>query len=79
MSQWLLWLAVCCILCSLGNVSAQISTATLVGTVTDPSGAVVVGATVQVKNIGTSITRTAATDASGEYTIPNLPAARYSV
>ncbi|MGH9662900.1 MAG: carboxypeptidase regulatory-like domain-containing protein, partial [Bryobacteraceae bacterium] len=79
MSQRLLRFAVCCILCGFGNVSGQISTATLVGTVTDPSGAVVAGASVEAKNIGTSVTRATTTDASGEYTIPNLAASRYSV
>ncbi|MEO7145896.1 MAG: TonB-dependent receptor [Bryobacteraceae bacterium] len=66
-------------LLGLGNSWAQISTATLVGTVTDPSGAVVAGAAVEAKNTGTGIARSAATDSNGEYAIPNLPAAHYAV
>ena len=58
---------------------AQISTATLEGTVTDSSGGVVAGATVEAKNLGTQVTRTVTTGANGEYTIPDLPVAHYSV
>jgi hypothetical protein len=58
---------------------AQISNATLLGTVTDSSGGTVSGATVQVKNMATLATRTAKTGADGEYVIPDLPAAHYSV
>src|SRR5215467_6538518 len=58
---------------------AQISSATLVGTVKDASGAVVVGANVEAKNVATGIARSTTTDGSGEYSIPALPAARYTV
>ena len=58
---------------------AQISTATLEGIVTDPSGGVVAGASVVAKNVGTQVTRTVTTGSSGEYTIPNLPVAHYSL
>ncbi len=60
-------------------VRAQISTATMEGTVTDPSGAVVAGAVVTVTNIGTQATRSVTTGPSGDYTIPNLAVAHYSV
>ncbi len=62
-----------------GIVSAQISTATLEGTVTDPSGGVVAGATVAAKNLGTQVIRSVTTGSSGDYTIPNLPVAHYSI
>ncbi len=58
---------------------AQISTATLVGTVTDPTGAVVAGAKVEARNIATGIVRSTSTDGAGEYSITNLSAARYNV
>src|SRR5690348_2563979 len=58
---------------------AQISTATLVGEVKDATGAVVPGAKVEAKNLSTGASRSTVTDASGEYAIPNLPAARYTV
>jgi hypothetical protein len=62
-----------------GIASAQISTATLQGTVTDPTGGVVAGATVTAKNLGTQVVRSFTTDKNGEYTIPDLPVAHYSV
>src|SRR5581483_5038733 len=45
----------------------------------DATGAVVAGAKVDAKNIATGIVRSTTTDTSGEYTIPNLAAARYSI
>lgn len=47
------------------------------GTVTDPSAAIVPGATVTVTGNNTS--RTATTDGQGHFTIPNMPAGTYSV
>lgn len=54
--------------------------ATLSGTVTDPSGAVVNGATVVVHSNDTnSDFRTVATNGAGSFTITNMPAGRYTV
>jgi hypothetical protein len=62
------------------RVQAQgTSTATVVGTVTDSSGAAVVGATVQAKNVGTGGIQTAMTDAQGRYRIPNMNIGRYDI
>ncbi len=58
---------------------AQASTATIVGTVTDSSSAAIVGATVQVKNVGTTITQNTTTDAQGRYRVPNLNIGSYEV
>src|SRR5713226_436780 len=52
---------------------AQQTTATLLGTVTDASGAAVPGVTVQASNLGTNVVREATSDAGGAYSIPNLP------
>ncbi|MEN6602748.1 MAG: carboxypeptidase-like regulatory domain-containing protein, partial [Bryobacteraceae bacterium] len=54
-------------------------TGTIVGTVTDSSGAVVSGAAVSVVNEGTNIEYKAATTATGEYVVANLPPGTYSV
>ena len=62
-----------------GLASAQIDTATLVGTVQDPTGAVVPGATVTAINTATNVTQTATTDAGGEYVITGLLVGTYSV
>src|SRR5487761_665164 len=58
---------------------AQVTGATLSGTVTDPSGAVVPQAQVSVKNTATGVTTSVATDSAGLYTIPNLIAGPYQV
>src|SRR6266849_8774720 len=50
-----------------------------VGTVKDPSGAVVAGCTVTVKNLGTGGVRTATTDSTGSYTVVNLEPANYDI
>ena len=61
------------------SLNAQISTATLVGTVKDATGAVVAGAKVDVRNVDTGIVRSTSTDGGGEYALTNLPAARYNL
>jgi hypothetical protein len=53
--------------------------ASLRGTVTDPSGAVVPGATVSLTNLGTNQTMTAVSDANGIYSFNGLPPDRFSV
>jgi len=54
--------------------------ATLSGTVTDPSGAVVSGATVVVRGNDTNADfRTVTTNGSGGFTVTNMPAGRYAV
>ena len=58
---------------------AQVVGATLSGTVTDPSGAVIPGAQVQVVNTATNVTNTTTTDKSGLYTVPNLTPSTYQV
>src|SRR5882762_7221035 len=60
-------------------LSAQTFRGTILGTVTDPSGAVVSGAKVTVRNTGTGLERTAQTSADGSYSIPELPIGTYSV
>jgi len=52
---------------------------TIVGTVTDSSGAVIPGATVTITSLGTAEKRTVQTDASGNYRVVNLVPGRYRV
>jgi len=54
---------------------AQTFRDTILGTVTDPSGAVLGGAKVTVKNVGTGLERTGETSANGSYALPELPRA----
>lgn len=69
------------IICFLGlatiALSAQITTTTLVGTVTDKTGAVVVDAKVTATNSGTNVSRSVNTNAQGEYRIEFLPVGNY--
>ena len=51
----------------------------LAGTVTDPQGAVVVGAQVSATESATGKTSTAVTDAQGNFKLPGLPAGSYAV
>ena len=60
-------------------VQAQVTTADLIGTVTDSSGAVVVSAQVTATNEGTGLARSAQTDASGNYLISQLAPGRYTL
>jgi hypothetical protein len=60
-------------------VHAQVTGATLSGTVTDASGAVIANAQVSIRNTATGITKDATTDSAGFYTAPNLPAGPYEV
>ena len=58
---------------------AQQTTATIVGNVTDTSGAVVVGAKVTATDTATNTVRTTVTDSAGQYTLPSLPTGSYSL
>ena len=60
-------------------VTAQVTTATMVGTVTDPGGAKVPGAEVMARSADTGLSRTAKTNDDGDYRIEFLPTGKYSV
>ena len=60
--------------CALGQ-----TTATIVGRISDQSGAVVAGGSVTVQNLGTGYLRDAAINSEGEYTIPALPIGEYKI
>ena len=67
------------VLLSTAMLVGQTFRGTILGTVTDPSGAVVAGATVKVKNVGTGLERTTVTSGDGSYSVPELPIGTYSV
>ena len=58
---------------------AQSTFGEFVGTVKDPSGAVIAGCTVTVKNLGTGVTRTATTDETGSYRVVNIESGSYEI
>jgi hypothetical protein len=65
---------------TLGNIAqAQVTGATLSGTVSDSSGGVVIGATVSTRNTATGLVREVTTDSAGLFTIPNLVPGDYEV
>src|SRR5262249_40141109 len=67
------------IIVGVNRLDAQVRTATISGTATDSSGAVLVGAKIVVKNLGTGITQSAITDSQGRYSMPDLPVGEYEV
>ena len=58
---------------------AQTTTAVVVGTVTDPSGAAMPAVQVTAINTGTALTRSVQTNGQGEYRIEFLPVGEYSL
>jgi len=53
--------------------------ATIVGTVTDPSGAAVPNVSITVTNIDTGLTRALTTSSDGQYVVPDLRIGHYTV
>jgi outer membrane receptor protein involved in Fe transport len=58
---------------------AQNESGSITGAVTDPSGAVVGGATVTIVDLGTNTTRTTKTGANGEYSFSTLRPSHYKI
>ena len=70
----LFWmLPVLCLLILCAAQGAQAQSASISGTVVDPSGGVVVNATVTIHNPVSGLERSATTDISGNFTFPNVP------
>src|SRR4026207_795044 len=61
------------------NLNAQVSAGSIVGFVTDPTGAVIPDAKVTATNVGTNRADDKVTDAQGHYEFPFLPAGRYKM
>ena len=62
-----------------GFGQSQAAASDLTGTVVDPNGAVVPGATVTARNIGTGITRSTTTDGNGVYNLVAIPPGEYEI
>jgi hypothetical protein len=71
--------AFCALLLATAAVRAQVTTATIYGIVTDPSGATVPGATVTITNEATNAAQTARTNEEGEFTFNFLQVGRYTL
>jgi outer membrane receptor protein involved in Fe transport len=68
-----------CLLCLAAAAPAQTVTGTLQGTVKDPNGAVLPGATVSIRNVETGQERTLTTNDEGSYVATFLPLGTYHV
>jgi len=71
------FLTICCV--AFLAVDALAQTASIVGTVKDPSGAVLPGVSITIKNTGTGLTRELITNETGDYTVPLLPIGTYEI
>jgi hypothetical protein len=76
---WTIFLIGCMLFSATRFASAQLTTADITGTVTDPQGGVLPGATVTLISLSTKETRTAQTNGQGEYVFPLLLPGHYSV
>ena len=56
---------------------AQITSATLSGTIRDETGGILPGVDVVIKNLDTGLTRSAVTDSNGYFTVPGLAPGKY--
>ena len=79
----LIWISVgvlALLVCFCGaNAQAQSGAGSISGTVQDPTGAVVPGATITVTNTATKVSQTTQSSSAGVYTFPILPVGQYSV
>ncbi len=80
-SAWrsIFWLVLLAVVCSLSAVGHAQYNASLQGTVLDPTGAVVPGATVTLTNKETNWVKTTTTDSRGIYTFNALPPSHFSM
>jgi hypothetical protein len=79
-SRWtrFLTLAISCFLFT-GAALAQSDRGTITGTVTDPSGAIVAGAKVDVRNLDNGSAYTTTTTSAGTYTVPSVQTGKYTL
>jgi Carboxypeptidase regulatory-like domain len=72
-------LAVCVFLEATSMFGQNTSTGTVVGTATDPQGAVIPGTTITLTDLTVNNTRKAITNDAGEYVFVNVPPGSYSI
>src|SRR6476660_2355648 len=76
-STAVIWIGLMVVLCASATFGQNQTTGRIAGTVIDPRGAVVPGATVTVKNKATAAERVVTTDDRGNYTVSLLPPGVY--
>lgn len=73
------WSVIIVLAANASMISAQSTFATVTGTVTDPTGAVIPNATIVITNKRTEVSRSLVSDAEGNYLIVNLDPGVYTV
>jgi hypothetical protein len=73
------WFSLLILVCAPISMRAQVSTGSIQGAVSDPTGAVVPGASVKVTNTRTNESRSVTTNSSGLFNVPNLITGSYDV
>ncbi len=73
------WLLVLCLMLLAASFQAFAQEATIVGTATDPSGAVIANAKITATSAETGVARTITTNESGQYVLPGLHIGHYDV
>ncbi|HEX8721535.1 MAG TPA: TonB-dependent receptor [Pyrinomonadaceae bacterium] len=71
--------AVLLLLLAFGAAGAQEFRGSLTGTVTDPNGAALPGATVEIRNVETNVANTVTTNEEGAYSFPLLNPGKYTL
>src|SRR5262249_7740523 len=67
------------IVTSASSASAQITAATISGTIKDDTGGVLPGADIVARNLETGISRSTVSNGDGAFTLPGLPPGKYEV
>jgi outer membrane receptor protein involved in Fe transport len=77
---WKIYFAVLAVVLAIPlAASAQVTTATVVGTISDPGGSAVVGAEVIARNVDTGLTRSVRSGDDGAYRLEFLPVGKYEI
>jgi hypothetical protein len=74
-----LWFCLCALLIGPGRIAAQVADSNLVGTLVDPSDAVVPDASVELRNEATGVRIYTTTDQKGSYRFLNLLTGSYTL
>ena len=79
MRSWIVGFVAGCLMFAVSPTAAQEARGTLQGRVSDSSGAVIPGATVEVSNVNTGITSPTTSNEEGNYRVPFLNPGTYRI